>query len=180
VTGTLWLMAAGVVIASNPARVHDRLPARQVAIVGASLTAAAYLALAGIAGGLLEAIDVSAPTMGVAAGLVLIAGGVRDLLAGPPSAEPALPGWGAALVPVALPMLARPHVGVLALSVGASDGIGPVLAGGALLVAVVAWLAVLGDRRTVVARIVGWLAVTAAVGTMVLGVALAVDGVMQV
>ena len=179
-TGSFWLMALALVMATNPARVHGRLPTRDVAAAGALVAAGGYIGLALVAGVTLDAIDVSAPTMRVAAGLVLIIAGGRDVLVGPPAAEPALPGWGAALVPVALPMMARPHVGVLAVSVGASDGVGPVVVGGVLLVSVVAGLAVLGGDRAVAGRLVGWLAVAAAVGSMALGVALAVDGVVQV
>lgn len=167
-----------LVVGINPLRLAGRLPPGRVAALGALITAGAYLGLGMIADPLLEAIDVSAPTMRVAAGLVLIAGAARDLMVGPPAAEPALSGWQRAIVPVTVPMLLRPHIGILAVSVGASDGLVPLMVGVAVAVAVAVYLARPIDDLA--ARIAGWTATTAACIALAGGVVLAVDGVFSV
>lgn len=174
-----WLAAASVVVAVNPLRLIGRLPALSVVGLGVALVAAAYLAMGAVASSLLDAIAVSPPTLRVGAGLVLIAGALRDLVAGPPDPEPALEGMQAALVPVALPMLLRPHVGVLVVSVGASDGMAPLVLGVGAVVALSVGTAAISSE-TMAARIGHWLAHGAGVAAVALGVALAVDGVFSV
>lgn len=173
-----WLLAIAIVVAVNPLRLQGRLPGTRVTAVGALVAFVVYLAMGAVATGLLDAIEVSAPTMRVAAGLVLILGAARDLLMGPPSAEPSLPGDKAALVPVALPMLIRPHVAVLAVSVGASDGLAPLALGTVVMAVVAVWMA--RPIEGVEARWVGWLGVAASVTAVCIGVALAVEGVFSV
>ncbi len=177
-TGWPWLMALALVVAVNPFRVSGRLPSLPVVAIGAAGSAAVYTFLALAAEPALSFIDVSAPTMGVAAGLVLIAGGIRDLLVQPPAPEPALPGWGAALVPVMIPMLTRPQVGVLAFSATEADETAAVVIGGLLMVVV----AVLTSRAVgaLARRVVAWMAGSAAIITVALGVAFAVEGVLAV
>ena len=78
------------------------------------------VAVGGLAGGLLvcfaallgdpllDALDVSDPSFRLAAGIVALVAGAADLLRAAPSPEPALDGWKAALVPLAVPLVARP------------------------------------------------------------------------
>lgn len=173
-----WLAAIAMVVAVNPLRLHGRLAPTKVTAAGGAIAFGVYVGLGAIATGLLEAINVSGPTMRVAAGLILAAGAIRDLLIGPPAAEPALPGWKAALVPVAIPMLLRPHVGALALSIGASDGLAPLSLGTVLMVLMAIWTA--RQHGALSERVLGWLAAGAAVVAASIGVALAVDGVLSV
>lgn len=173
-----WLAAIAVVVAVNPMRMIGSFPAPKVVRLGVALVAVAYLIMGVIAAPLLEAINVSPPTLRVGAGLVLIVGAVRDLLLPPPASEPALPGVRAALVPVALPMLLRPHVAILAVSVGASDGLAPLVLGVLATSAVTLWAA--RPFGPVAERIGRWLAVAAAVVAIGVGVVLAVDGVFSV
>ena len=71
---------------------------------------------------LLDALDVSEPSFRIAAGIVAALAGAVDLFRRPPAPEPALPGWRAALVPVAIPVVARPALLVLALGRGRRPG----------------------------------------------------------
>lgn len=190
--GTAWLAALAVVTAVNPARVAEvvtglrRSPASgpgalPTAMAGTAGTAAVFLMLAAIASGLLGAVDVSPATLLVGAGLILIIGAARDLLVGAPPAEPALRGWAAAVVPVAIPSVARPQVGLLALAAGGHYGMVPVLVGSVALVLSVGALAGWaggGDPRRM--RILRWGAAVSAVVTAGVGAALAVEGVFAV
>lgn len=173
-----WFVAIAVVLAVNPLRLQGRLPLARVVGWGVLIASIAYLALGAVATVLVEAIDVSPPTMRIAAGLVLIVGAARDLLLGPPELEPSLPGAKAAVIPVALPMLVRPHVAVLAVSIGASDGLAPLAAGAALTAVITMWVA--RPRDAVAARVLSWSATTTSVVAVAMGVALAVEGVFSV
>ena len=68
---------------------------------------------------LLDALDVSEPSFRLAAGVVAAVAGIADLFRRPPSPEPALPGRRAALIPVAIPAVARPALLVMAIGAGA-------------------------------------------------------------
>ena len=65
----------------------------------------------------------SEPSFRIAAGIVAALAGAVDLFRRPPAPEPALAGWRAALVPVAVPLVARPALLVLALGAGADSGV---------------------------------------------------------
>ena len=65
-------------------------------------------AAAAVGGPLLEALDVSDPSFRIAAGIVAVLAGAADLFRRPPAPEPALAGWRAALVPVAIPWWRAP------------------------------------------------------------------------
>ena len=76
-----------------------------------------------LGGPLLDALDVSEPSFRIAAGIVAGLAGAADLFRRPPPPEPALAGRRAALVPVAIPLVARPALLVLALGAGADQGV---------------------------------------------------------
>ncbi|MGH2687120.1 MAG: hypothetical protein ACRDJP_16775, partial [Actinomycetota bacterium] len=97
--------------AFNPPRLAAALPetGRRTAAAVAAVTALATVMLAAATSEpLLDAIDVSASTFRIAAGVVVaIGGGVR--LADPlPRPEPSAAGWRAGLVPLAFPLLLSP------------------------------------------------------------------------
>jgi hypothetical protein len=96
--------------------------------------------VAWLSGPLLDALDVSGPAIRLAAGIVAGVAGLVAVFRRPPAAEPALPGRGAALVPVAVPLVATPALLLLAMSAHSDRGF-PVLV--AALVLAVALLAVL-------------------------------------
>jgi small neutral amino acid transporter SnatA (MarC family) len=180
-----WLWALALLLALNPARAVFAIPrgsgeAVRIAALGGAF-GAGIVAVALILGDLLlDAADVSASAFRLAAGIVAVLTGAADLLRPPPSPEPALPGRRAALVPVAVPIVARPALVVLALGAGADDA---VLAGIVALVVSVGLLAAL----TATAKIDGpggralrWGARALAAGLIVAGTVLGVDGVLGV
>ena len=199
----LW--AAALLLALNPSRavfgVRRARPAppparpdspRTASDAGASPTPVALAALGGAVGGLavcvlaalgdplLDAFDVSEPSFRLAAGMVAVVAGAADLLRRPPSPEPALDGWKAALVPVAVPLVARPALVVMAFGAGADRTVLVVLAamtaGVALLIALTAW----GSPDGTGGRTLNWTRRIFAAGLIACGVLLAVDGLVDV
>ena len=176
------------VVAVNPARLHGALPRREdrrvrvlVVGIGALLALAVYAALAVVAESLLDGLDIDDASMRIAAGLVLLVAGGRDLIALPPAAEPALPGWRAALVPVLIPLLLRPELAVFSISAGADQGVVVTSAAAAFalaLVVVSAWLP--SDLAPVPTRLRAWLARLTAVALVVVAIDVAIEGVIAV
>jgi small neutral amino acid transporter SnatA (MarC family) len=181
------LLVITFVAAVNPARIHSALPAgtgrARVAVtaLGAALVLVAVVGLAAVAASLLDALDIDEASFRIAAGLVLLVAGGRDLLTQAPAAEPALAGWRAALVPVAIPLLFRPEIAVLAIAAGADDG----LAATAVAAAFGFALTVVSARapselfRSAI-RVRDWLARLTAAVLVVVAVDLAVDGILAV
>jgi hypothetical protein len=145
-----------------------------VTVAGGVATTAALGLLAWSSGPLLDALDSSVPTARIGAGLVLLVASVVDLVRRIPVAEPVSRGWAAALVPVAVPLLLRPTAAVLALSGGADRGVALVLVAGIVATALAAGGVAAGNPA---AR---WLARFAAAAGVLVGVALAVDGIYHV
>jgi hypothetical protein len=104
---------------------------------------------------------------------------LRDLVGGRPSAEPALSGWGAAIVPVLVPFVARPELGILIVSVASVEGLSVAIGAMVLMAAVTVGLAAvnLGSPTERVVDAAGW---SLSALCVVAGVALAVDGVYGV
>lgn len=181
-----WLVAIAVVSAVNPARLAPALPrgdrpAGERALVSASgaTAAAAVLALLVVLGEpVADWLDVSTPTFAVGAGLVLALAAIGQAVRAPRT-EPALPGRRAALVPVAVPFVLRPEVGLLCLAAGAGGASSGAIAG---LAAAVVGVALAGrleiDGTT--GRITRWAARGLEVAALVAGISLTVDGVLAV
>jgi small neutral amino acid transporter SnatA (MarC family) len=184
-----WLWAAALVLALNPARAGFALPrsgrsARTVvgvAAVGGAIGGLLVCAAAAAGDPLLEALDVSDPSFRFAAGIVAALAGAADLFRRPPAPEPALAGWRAALVPVAIPVVARPGLLVLALGAGADQGVlpsaGAMVIGTALLTGLAAarW-----PTEGSPGRVLRWAGRLLAAGLVACGVVLVVDGVLAV
>jgi len=85
----------------------------------------ALVPLVALADAVIDAAQVASSTLRMAVGVVLVLQGGWALLTRAPSAEPALAGRRAALVPVAFPVLLTPGLGLLAVS-GALDRTAPV------------------------------------------------------
>ncbi len=130
------------VAAVNPARIRPGLPedggrARPLPLaLGSAAVLAAAAAGVYLAEPLLDALDVSPETFRLAAGLVMAVAAGWVLWFPHRGPEPAMAGLGAALVPVAFPLLVSPEVFVLAISAGADEPAPAVL--GALAAALVA------------------------------------------
>jgi small neutral amino acid transporter SnatA (MarC family) len=180
-----WLWAAALVLALNPARAAFAVPRADrttvgVAAVGGVIGGFVVCVAATIGGPLLDALDVSEPSFRIAAGLLAVLAGAADLFRRPPAAEPALHGWGAVLVPVAIPVVARPALLVLALGAGADVGVVvsavAMAIGVALLIALVAAWPAEGPAG----RALRWAGRVIAAALVACGVVLAVAGVLAV
>jgi small neutral amino acid transporter SnatA (MarC family) len=183
-----WLWVAALLLALNPARAafgvprdgRSRRDVAVVAVVGGAVGGLAVCVVAGVADAVLDALDVSAPAFRTAAGTVAILAGAADLLRRPPSPDPALPGRRAALVPVALPIVARPALLVMALGAGVDQSllvtVGAVAVGVAAMTGIAARLPVQGAAG----RALRWAARVLAAGLVAAGVLLAIDGVLGV
>jgi small neutral amino acid transporter SnatA (MarC family) len=188
-TPAAWLWALILLLALDPVRAAFGVPrspatARSDAIntvlLGGAAGALLVLAASAVAPPLLDALDVSDPSFRTAAGIVAVVAGVADLFRRSPRPEPALPGRRAALVPVAVPLVARPALLVLALGAGADRGILPstvaMAIGMAALAALVAVEAAAGHR----ARRLRWIARLLAAGLIAGGIMLIIHGVFDV
>lgn len=183
-----WLWVAVLVLALNPARAAFAIPragrsprtAVGVAALGGVIGGLVVCAAAAAGGPLLEALDVSEPSFRIAAGGVAALAGAADLFRRPPRPEPALPGRRAALIPVAIPVVARPVLLVLALGAGAERGVlvsaGAMAMGVALLTGLAAASPTEGSR----ARALRWTGRLLAAALVACGVILALDGVLDV
>ena len=139
---TLALAVLALVTAVNPLRAWTVLPdgaeRRLATLVGTGLALGAVLAAALLASPLLDAIDLSPPMARLAAGIVLLLAGAWGLIGPPLAPTPALDGWRAGVVPVAVPALVRPEIFLVALVIAADHGVAPTLViAAAALVAVV-------------------------------------------
>ena len=177
-----------LVLALNPARAAFGVPragrsprtAVRVTAIGGAIGGLAVCAAAAAGGPLLDALDVSEPSFRVAAGVVAVLAGAADLFRRPPRPEPALAGWHAALVPVAVPLVARPALLVLALGAGADRGFpvsaGAMAVGVALLAGLTAGWSTEGPRG----RVLRWAGRLLGVALAACGVLLAIDGALDV
>jgi small neutral amino acid transporter SnatA (MarC family) len=183
-----WLWAAALLLALNPCRAAFAVPR-----AGRSLRAVAGLAVAGgMIGGLvvcaaaaagdplLDALDVSEPSFRIAAGTVAVLAGAGDLFRPTPAPEPALAGWRAALIPVAIPAVARPALAVMALGAGADRGVLVGVGAMAMGVALLTGLAVGWPTEGPGGRGLRWASRLLAAALVACGVTLAVDGVFDV
>jgi small neutral amino acid transporter SnatA (MarC family) len=185
---SMWLWAAALLLALNPARAAFGIPRAgrssrdiaRVAMVGGAIGGLAVCVAAAVGHALLEAVDVSAPGYRTAAGVVAVLAGAVDLFRRPPSPDPALPGWRAALVPVAIPVVARPALLVMALGAGADDRVLVSVLTMAVAVTLMTGLAVRGSPDDVGGRVLHWASRLLAAGLMACGILLAIDGVLDV
>jgi small neutral amino acid transporter SnatA (MarC family) len=183
-----WLWAVLLVAALNPFRAVFGVPrtgrSRRDVTAAAALgalagvgTAAAALVIGGWA---LDALDVSAAAFALAAGGLGALVGAIDVIRRPPSPEPALDGWRAALVPIAVPLVARPVVLVAAVAAGADVGWWPPLAALALGGAALVGLAASAPTRGPGGRVLLWASRLAAAVLVTAAVVVTVEGVLAV
>jgi small neutral amino acid transporter SnatA (MarC family) len=183
-----WLWAAALLLALNPARAACGIPrdgrsSREVAglaAFGGAIGGLAVCAAAAVGDVLLDALDVSAPAFRTAAGIVAVLAGAADLLQRPPPPEPGLAGRRAALVPVAIPVVARPALLVLALSAGADHRVLVSVGAMAIGVALATGLAAGYPTEGPGGRVLRWAGRLLAAGLVASGVLLAIDGVLDV
>jgi small neutral amino acid transporter SnatA (MarC family) len=185
---SVWLWALALLLALNPARAAFGVPragrspraVAGVAAAGGAIGAIAACAAAALGDPLLEALDVSEPSFRIAAGIVAGLAGAADVFRRPPAPEPALAGWRAALIPVAVPLVARPALLVLALSAGADRGVLPSAGAMVVAIALLTALATGWSTERVGGRVLRWAGRVLAAALLACGVVLAVDGVLDV
>ena len=123
-----------LVASTNPFRVRLLLPERRTAVaLGALIALGSASGVAAVGGAFLDALDITPETFRLASAVVLALEGTRALVLGRAAPEPELRGLGAALVPIAFPLLLTPGVVMLALTAGGDDIVGEAV--GALAVA---------------------------------------------
>jgi small neutral amino acid transporter SnatA (MarC family) len=183
-----WLWALALLAALNPARAVFGIPRRGrsprdtlgLAALGGAAGGLIVCAAAALGGPMLDWFDVSDPSFRIAAGAVAVLGGIGDLFRRPPPPEPALAGWRAALVPVAIPVVARPVLIVMALAAGADESVlvaaGSMAIGVALLSGLTEWWTTEGPRG----RVLRWAGRLVAAVLIACGVVLGVDGIFDV
>jgi small neutral amino acid transporter SnatA (MarC family) len=183
-----WLWAAALLLALNPCRAAFAVPragrspraVAGLAAAGGMIGGLAVCAVAAAGAPLLDALDVSEPSFRIAAGIVAVLAGAADLFRRAPAPEPALAGWRAALIPVAIPVVARPALVVMALGAGADRGllvsVGAMATGTALLTG----LAVGSPTEGPGGRGLRWASRLLAAALVACGVIVAVDGVLDV
>jgi small neutral amino acid transporter SnatA (MarC family) len=183
-----WLWAVALVLALNPARAAFGVPragrspraVAGVAALGGLIGGLAVCVAASAGDPLLEALDVSEPSFRIAAGIVAGLAGAADLFRPPPPPEPALGGWRAALVPVAIPVVARPALLVLALAAGADRRVLVSVGAMAIGVALLTGLAAGWSGQGAGGRVLRWAGRLLAALLVAAGVILAVDGIFDV
>lgn len=173
----LSILTATPIVRGRVALSADPSTAARGSALGTLAGLAAVTALVGPV--LAAAADVSAPTVRIAAGIVIAVTSIPDLWRRPFVAQPTEPHWRAGVVPVGFPELFGPPLAA-ALTATATDlGVGAAL--GLLVVAVAAAGAVIvlpGERQGVrwVRGLAGFRAATA----MAVGLALVMNGVYDI
>lgn len=174
-----WIVAVATLVAATDlpqrARQLREHTGVQRAVVGVGLVVIGVV-LAAISSPLLDALDVSSPTMEVAAGMVVILWSLVAFVRWTDDPAPtSRPGWIGGLVPGLFPVVFTPPVGIVSLAVAARNGFPAPIIGlaiaGAVLAAPAAVAAAIGRRP---ARIVS------ATAGVVLGIVLMTDGVLAV
>jgi hypothetical protein len=185
-SGWLWLLA--LVAALNPCRAALAVPrrdrSRREAIVlaagGGIAGALLVIVLALVSVPLVDAFDVSDPALRLAVGGVAAVAGIIDLVRRAPDPDPAYPGWWAVLVPVAVPLVARPALVLLSFGVVADRGFPILGAALALGVVILTLLTAVTPSEGPGRRAVVWAAHLVAAVLITAGVLLLVDGIFDV
>jgi len=178
-TPVAWLLALLMLAAFNPLRGALRLRDVQPRWTLAGATASGLLAVVAglLSDPLLDALNVSAASMRIAAGLLLAVRGVLDVIHKPRLETNLTRTWRDAVVPVAIPVTLRPAALVLALSAGADRGVGWIVLGALVAIALLAVPWPKGERANTVLR---WAAVAVGAGLVVGGVILVSSGVLSI
>jgi small neutral amino acid transporter SnatA (MarC family) len=185
---SVWLWAVALLLALNPARAAFGIPragrssreVAELAALGGAIGGLAVCAAAALGDVLLDALDVSAPAFRTAAGIVALLAGAADLIRRPPRPEPALADRRAALVPVAIPLVARPALLVMALGAGADRGVLVSVGATAIGVALMSALAVRCPTDGAADRVLAWGGRLLAAGLVASGVLVGIDGILDV
>lgn len=175
---TTTLLFLALLAAANPIRVHAVRPDRITpGVLGyaAAVVMGAGTVFAVLAESLLDLVDVSASSARIAAGMALVVVSTRDALGPAPSAQPALGGDRAGLVPVAFPAMMNPATAVLMVAAAVDRGVGTALF--VLACALTVTLAIVRGPRFPASRL---LLVATGAGGVATGVLVVMDGVLAI
>jgi small neutral amino acid transporter SnatA (MarC family) len=169
--------------AVNPPRLRIGLPQSAgrarfgPLLAGAALVFILTAGLAIVAEAVLDWFQITPESWRMATGIIVGLVGARVLVAPQRADEPVLDGWGAALVPVAFPLLFTPQLATLAMLFGSTESTS--IAVGMLALALVVVVAVGMMRRT---REALWLASARFFGAVLIIVAVleVVEGIRDV
>ena len=182
-----WLWLVALVATLNPVYAAIGAPRRDsrrerlvLGALGGAIASALLLVAGIVAEPLLDLQDVSPAAARLAAGIVAGVAALVRVVTRPPSPEPALPGWRAAIVPVGIPLVSSPAAVLLAIGAAADRGLGllavAVIFTIAALTVIVAVLPAEGAGRTVAL----WAARLVSAAAAMACVLLVVDGVLDV
>jgi small neutral amino acid transporter SnatA (MarC family) len=182
---TLTLFVLAAVCAVNAPRCRTAvpsgaLPRARVAALGAGLTLAALAVLALLADPLLDLVGIAAATARLAAGLLLLVTGLLTFSWPTPAPEPALPGWRAAVVPVAFPTLLMPGLALLTVCASVDHSAAVAVGGTGLALATLPALVALGVGTSVRERVLDGTALVLSGLLMLAGFGLLMDGVFDI
>jgi small neutral amino acid transporter SnatA (MarC family) len=184
-----WLWVVALFAAVNPFRLALAIPrgdrtARVVTGVAAlgGIAGAATVLLVALAGSspVLSGLGVSEPAMRIAAGVVAAVVGVVTLVVRHPSPIPALPGLGAAAVPVAVPMVANAGMLMVAISACADRGAAVVAAALLIAIGVLTLAAAVVPNEGVPRRVLYWFGRLTAAALVLAAAQLVIDGLFAV
>lgn len=180
VATSVWLLALLMIVTVNPphraAAIGNR---RQAALGGAALAALALFVAAWLSGPLLDALDISKPNVQIAAGLLIAVIGLIELVRGLPKEAPVPESAVSGAALVAFPILLRPEVTLLTVSIAAHRGVWPAAA----MVVVALGLSVLAigrDGGGVASFLAGGVGRAFAVLAVAGAIDLIVDGVFDI
>ncbi len=180
------LATLAFIVTMNPPRTRLGLPetatkrARGDIVPAGIVVGVAVLALVGAAAGsVLDSLEISPESFRIAAGVVLVIAAAWMFFQPVPRPEPVGRGLWGALWPVAYPRIVSPETLTLAVTVGASDGMGRLLAGLAAAAAILLALSAV-PATSFSRRYLAELGRVAAVALAVAGVGLLLLGVREV
>jgi small neutral amino acid transporter SnatA (MarC family) len=182
---TVSLLVLAALAAVNAPRARGALPSEDrvaIAGLGALVALVALVPVAAVAGPLTDWLRVPASTARMGVGVVLAVVGLADVLVAPdPGPEPRLAGRGAALVPVAFPVLLDPGLGFLVLAGSLDHGVVVALSAAAAGLVTVPLAAVLVPpvRTALAQRVQRAVAAVVAAGLVAAGIALLIDGMFD-
>jgi small neutral amino acid transporter SnatA (MarC family) len=177
---SVWLWLLVVVGVLNPIRAARAVPTGsrrgrvEVALAGGLAGAAILLAVAATSGWLIDVADTSRPAMRVAAAALCLLTAAVDLVRGRAAPTPALDGRAAAIVPVAIPFVARPAVVFAGLAVVADHGLARYALSLGLGLAILVAVSATANRDGAAGLVTTWisrlLSAAAVVASILLGV----------
>ena len=180
------LLLVAFVGAVNPARIRTVLPeddrgrARMPEVIGGAAIGFVVVSfITWASGAILDGLAISDETFRIAAGLVVGIAGVWATIRSAPGPEPELPGYKAAVWPIAFPRIVSPAVVALAMATGPQEGVGRSMVSLAVALGLVV-VAGLARRSAVSDGVMRWIGALFGAALVVVAAVLMIDGVRDV